>query len=281
MNNSSTLILSTSTRGPSVAPAMSAIVAGSPVERRHCPALSLLTAVDTCKASSWAGTRSCPTRSAASIMPIFPHPLSRLVDVSPMISQRRARGPQRNLPRGPGCDTLPYQLIIPLLHCIFQKNPSQNIVDVLFFEIPDILVFLELLFFSDPFSCHRKQRHRRSGRRMGDCPADVSKRSPWKRRCGDDDVDRRERCTAVFFALISRMYSDDEKRNTAMRRETCPRSCSTLRSSGSRQRFRGCTCGTGYDDVSTTHRRTGATGWYRRVCAAQLTYWPNIIAIAI
>jgi len=62
-NNSSTLILSTSTRGPSVAPAMSAIVAGSPVERRHCPALSLLTAVDTCKASSWAGTRSCPTLS--------------------------------------------------------------------------------------------------------------------------------------------------------------------------------------------------------------------------
>ena len=127
-NNSSTLILSTSTRGPSVAPAMSAIVAGSPVERRHCPALSLLTAVDTCKASSWAGTRSCPTLSAASIMPIFPHPLSasRLADVSPMISQRQARGPRRNLPRGPGCDTLPYQLITPILHCVYLPKKKKK-----------------------------------------------------------------------------------------------------------------------------------------------------------
>jgi len=148
--NSSTFTLSAWHARPSVAPAVS-IVAGSPVERRHCPALSLLTAVNTCKASSWAGTGSCPTQSAASIMPIFPHPLPLLA--SPMC--RRARGPRGGALARAALDVTLFPLsadITSPLTKSSEKSFSEHQWPSSFIEIPNVpLGFLEfpfLIFFS-------------------------------------------------------------------------------------------------------------------------------------
>lgn len=116
-----------------------------------------------------AGTGSCPTRSAASIMPIFPHPLSasRLADL-PSTRRRRANGEDRggiSTRAASNRDTLPYQLITPLLHCILRERkrereeekkrgiPLSERRQPITFSFSEILLrFLEL-FLPGPFNC--------------------------------------------------------------------------------------------------------------------------------
>lgn len=141
--------------------------------------------------------------------------------------------------------------------CIFQKKKiiiplkTSTAVDVLLFKIP---AFLESLFFPDPFGAVTENNVTEDREKDGDCPADVSKCSLWKGRC-DDNVDRRKRCTTVLHLGIPDVFSDDEKRNTAMRREACSRSCSTLRIQRVSATLSRMYAWHGYDDVSTAHRR--------------------------
>lgn len=135
-----------------------------------------------------------------------------------------SRGPQRNpSPRGPGRDTLPYQLITPLLRYILREIPlrisTARSPPSRFPMLPSASSFF--LILSTVTESNITQN----------LPADV-RRSPRQRRhVDDDDCDdgsRWERRDASpLLASIFRTCSDDDSRNTAMRREACP--CSTLR----------------------------------------------------
>lgn len=92
---------------PSVAPAVSVIVAGSPVERRHRPALLRLTvAANTCEAPSvlsptpelwnWVLLRA---KRRLQLFPIFPHPpssASRISSTTYRASRERDLNPRDN-----------------------------------------------------------------------------------------------------------------------------------------------------------------------------------------
>lgn len=170
-------------------------------------------------------------------MPIFQHPpsASRLADVSPMASQRRARGPRRNLsPRQPRTRrTLPYQLIAPIFHYVLRKIPLRTSMAVDDSLLRDPRRSPSAFSSSSSFSVlsivtgSNVTEDRKSFPQMFDAP--LSKEDATTTTTAEEK--ERDASAAPRFDIPD-VYSDDERRNTAMRREACPRSCSTLRSSG-------------------------------------------------
>lgn len=260
---------------PSFAPAVSIIVAGSPVERRHCPALLLFTA-DTCKASSWAGTGSSPRAwSAASIIPIFPHPpsVSRL-SLTWHASQTATSG---SAVQNETLSLISWDSTFPLLS-LPEKIPLEisTAVDVLLPRSPRRLSSLSWFSPLDPADYHRGNCHcQRSSPRTFLPTSQALSLEEATRRPG-----RRRRGTGMWPQGAASIYSG-RVLTTRGRIRQCGAKRVRIYSPLSETAFAGVRVPRPRRCEQNTHTRPEQADWYRRVCAARLTYWPNIIAMAI